>query len=152
MKPAVTVIVRYGSTNIARAGKGKDACTASSTSDPFSAALAAARKYFGKRTSVSLVWKDHGDNGRPMEFVAMPGHIMTTVELEDRGQDFWRWVINHIGEVVDCAPLQGWCWEKCRVTNLADLAVGVRPKFVDGDGVERTLSYPIVKLKKGGAR
>ncbi len=48
-KEIILVTVKHGDTNIARAGKGKNACTASSTNSSDVAARAAAAKYFACR-------------------------------------------------------------------------------------------------------
>ncbi len=105
----VSVVVRTGNENKARAGKGGYACTASSTSSAYFAARHAAAKFFRcTENRISLSYQ--GEVDRVVTFTAIrcakPATFIT-IEFVDKGQDFASWVVClDTGHVIDCKPFQ----------------------------------------------
>lgn len=152
-----TVVVRQrSSAYIARAGKGGYARSASSTNSAYLAARAAAAKFFRvKEDHVVVAYQ--ADKAGIITFEARnhQRRVQTLrVEFEDRGQDFLGWeIVRDDGQVIDCWPFQYTTWAQCRVTNVQDLAVGVRPSIETSTGERLTLNYAITAIsEKGGAK
>jgi hypothetical protein len=120
---SVEITVRsHGDGHHARAGSGKQAKTASCTSDALSAALRAAAKWLLLPVERIVI-----ERTTESTFIARPigaNEVFTEIDFEDKGQDFLHWVIAGDGIVFDCTPFQSWVWCGGRVTNLKGLRVG----------------------------
>lgn len=124
MSTGTTIKTRYsGNTFVARAGRGKQAKTSSSTSSEFNAAWAAARKFFGERVSFSLSCPIQ--DGPITSRGVTVGKPNIEIWFEDGGQDFLFWILDGAdGTVVECGPFQEDIWVGCRVLNFAELIRG----------------------------
>ncbi len=54
--------------------------------------------------------------------------MITTIEFEDKGQDFLEWDIDENGKVIACRPFQEWVW--VGVTLLNDPVIGEKLHFI----------------------
>lgn len=74
----------------------------------------------------------------------------TTIEFEDRGQDFLEWDIDDKGIVVDCRPFQGDVWNGTWVVDFPEVKVGMRVAIITPSFPARitTLNYPIIKIEE----
>lgn len=159
-KPLATVDVqvRPGDTNRARAGRGANAATASSTNSPYQAAIDAAAKYHRCSTArIVVIFVKDGAQGEPIHFRAEKhAHPVSviTIEFEDRGQDFITWeIVAETGQIIDCHPFQYRTWAKCRVLHPETLAEGQYPAIETGEGEQLVMKYRVEKLtRKGGRR
>lgn len=127
----VDITVRTGNDNIARAGSGKAAKTASSTSDAVTAAYRAAAKYFALPESAIAVecLAQRSDTTRFVARPLVPRELITTITFEDHGQDFLEWRVTHDGIVITCAPFQGFLWKKAKVLNVDQLTPGMHVRI-----------------------
>lgn len=149
----VEVTVRGCTTYVARAGHGRDAKTASSTSSAYSAALLAARKFFrasARRTVLAYV----GDQDGVIRFTAVrhasPVSFIT-IWFEDRGQDFLEWeIVAQTGQIIDCHPFQYTTWARCVVRNPKHLKVGDHPVVQQPGGGLLTMNYAITRIRWTG--
>lgn len=74
--------------------------------------------------------------------------MQTTIQFEDRGQDFTEWKCDENGSVIECGPFQGWLWQGVRVIGAADLRRGDVVDFIDKDGRARTLNYRVKSVTR----
>lgn len=79
---------------------------------------------------------------------------ITTIEFEDKGQDFLEWDLDdETGKVLDCRPFQARIWCKFYVDEPKHLKVGDRVQIsetpIDPNNMLqefRSINYPIVKI------
>ncbi|QRE00437.1 hypothetical protein [Burkholderia phage BCSR52] len=72
--------------------------------------------------------------------------MQTTIQFEDRGQDFLSWTLDENGVVIECKPFQAWLWKGRQVVDHASLSSGDVVHFLDNDGHMRPLKYRVASI------
>lgn len=73
---------------------------------------------------------------------------LTTITLEDHGQDFVEWDVDASNTVVASRPFQSWLWTGAVILNDRPLEVGDTIKLRVG-GREMVLAYPVEDIVHG---